>query len=43
MIGSQSVTVTSWTDTQIIVETGLLTAGTQELKIYTGSGFAVDG
>ena len=35
--------MTSFTDTQIIVDIGAVEAGTQSLKVETVNGFALDG
>ena len=42
-VGSQLAEVTSFSDTQVIVEVDSVDAGNQQVKVETADGFAVDG
>ena len=43
MIGSVVATVTSYSDTEVVVEASGLSAGQQDVKVGGTNGFALDG
>ena len=37
-VGSQAVTVVSWVDSEVVVDTGVIDAGTLDIKIQMSGG-----